>query len=267
MRIINTIELKQIQFDVLKQVHKFCKENGIRYYLAYGTLLGAVRHKGYIPWDDDIDIVMPREDYMQFIETFQSERYKIYSPENNAKCVFTFAKIFDNNTVLKEQTNLPIDVTLGINIDLFPLEKISNKTEANDICKKIQRYFKLYVLKKIFLYSDMEVYKKIILYVCQNVLQCITFQKLVNKICAVAQKDTMLTEYEYIGQLVFPVYGSKGILPKDIFSKTIKLEFEGEKFDAPVGYDAYLKAYYGDYMQLPPIEKRVTHHEFKAWWK
>ena len=100
---INVEELKQIQLNILKFVDKFCKENNLKYYLAYGTLLGAVRHKGYIPWDDDIDIIMFREDYEKFVTTFKDVNYKVFATEVNSKYPYPFAKVGDTRTYFEEE--------------------------------------------------------------------------------------------------------------------------------------------------------------------
>ena len=104
MKKIETEEMKKLELDMLIDVAKFCDENDIRYYLSGGTLLGAVRHKGFIPWDDDIDISMPRPDYLKFVSTYNgsSEFYQVQSIENNDKYWRTFAKVFDTRTYLKE---------------------------------------------------------------------------------------------------------------------------------------------------------------------
>lgn len=124
MKKIETEEMKKLELDMLIDVAKFCDENDIRYYLSGGTLLGAVRHKGFIPWDDDIDISMPRPDYLKFVSTYNgsSEFYQVQSIENNDKYWRTFAKVFDTRTYLKEDAiRMPKDGN-GVFIDIFPID-------------------------------------------------------------------------------------------------------------------------------------------------
>ncbi|MFR5682857.1 MAG: phosphorylcholine transferase LicD [Clostridia bacterium] len=115
-------EIKSIQLDILSQVANYCDRNGLRYFLAYGTLLGAVRHKGYIPWDDDIDIMMPRPDYMQFINSFNNEKcaLRVGSHYLDKNYPYVIAKVYDTSTLCKE--NIDVEYSIGINIDVFPID-------------------------------------------------------------------------------------------------------------------------------------------------
>lgn len=118
MKVICTDEMKHIQLDILKNVAKFCDENRIRYYLGFGTMLGAVRHKGFIPWDDDIDILMPRPDYLRFVKVFNksNDRYEVKSIEIDEAYWNTFAKVFDLQTYMEEPR-----ITVPENIDVLIL--------------------------------------------------------------------------------------------------------------------------------------------------
>ena len=115
-------ELKDIEFNLLKEFRAFCNENGIRFFLAYGTLLGAIRYKGFIPWDDDIDVLVPREDYNKLIRIFRdSDKYRLYSFERNQKYGYPFAKLCDMSTRKIEFYFEPL-VDYGVDIDIFPLD-------------------------------------------------------------------------------------------------------------------------------------------------
>lgn len=143
---IKVEELKQIQLDILKFVDKFCKENNLKYFLAYGTLLGAVRHKGYIPWDDDIDIIMFREDYEKFVTTFKDVNYKVFATEVNSKYPYPFAKVGDTRTYYMEEIKDVIDT--GVNIDVFPLDYLP-ENRIKDICNKRNFLQKVWLLKRL----------------------------------------------------------------------------------------------------------------------
>ena len=130
MKKIETEELKRIQVDILKDIHEFCSINNIHYSLAYGTLLGAIRHQGYIPWDDDIDIMMLRSDYEKFIHTFPGsfKHLSICAPELDLNYYAPYANVWDNRTILDEGINNADHrgKTIGIKIDVFPIDKTSS---------------------------------------------------------------------------------------------------------------------------------------------
>ena len=137
-------ELKKIQTEILKYVHDYCLKNNIKYWLDSGTLLGAIRHKGYIPWDDDIDIGMARDDYNKFLENFNNtqSKYKCYSIENNNKFCYPYAKILDTSTILYEPDEKGIK--LCVYIDLFPYDNAPNDEKIiKKMSKKALKYHKL----------------------------------------------------------------------------------------------------------------------------
>ena len=132
MRIITSEELRKIQLDLLQKTADFCESNGLRYFLCGGTLIGAVRHKGYIPWDDDIDIAMPRSDYEKFISIFNRPQnyYQVMSFETNPDYAYAFAKVYDNRTILKE---LHYKGTIGAYIDVFPADAVKDAAQIRKI--------------------------------------------------------------------------------------------------------------------------------------
>ena len=142
MKKLSLQEVQQIEFDLLKRFDAFCKENEIRYFLSNGTLLGAVKYKEFIPWDDDIDVLVPRDDYNRLLHLFNDdEKYQLFAFEKNENYRFPFAK-FCNMTTRKEENNIDNGVILGVDIDIFPLdawdsESHKAKREAHHICKKI----------------------------------------------------------------------------------------------------------------------------------
>ena len=144
-RKIDVDELKRIQLDILKQVDKFCRNNDITYYLAYGSLLGAVRHKGYIPWDDDIDIVMPRPDYERFKDEFNAseKNYKVRDYEIDNTFLYPSSKVEFVKSELKEFVKHPSK--LGVNIDIFVLDAV--RYDDHEIIRKLYKMNMLYNLK------------------------------------------------------------------------------------------------------------------------
>ena len=128
-------ELKSRQLEILTRIDKFCTEHNIQYSLAFGTLLGAIRHKGYIPWDDDIDIMMLRSDYNRFISLFYDEQLRVLSIENESRYILPFAKVVDNNSILIEQSTM--ELPLGIYVDIFPVDNIPDDISLrNDFYRK-----------------------------------------------------------------------------------------------------------------------------------
>ena len=238
-------EKKKILVSILSEVHNFCDENNLKYFLTGGTLIGAVRHKGFIPWDDDIDIYMPRNDYEKFLCKFnkESERYQVIS--------------------LKIE-NVDSDYKMGIYLDIFPLDNLSsNYNEALSLYKAVSFYRKLLAIKNAASDSKRKPYMNFILKVGKVVIMPVSRKWILRQIDMLSQKYREDTSSQYIGAICAAFYGE--ILRSEWFTERCLLEFEGRKFWAPKGYDAFLTQLYGDYMQLPPEEKRVTHHDNKAW--
>ncbi|MBQ8445584.1 MAG: LicD family protein, partial [Opitutales bacterium] len=157
MREITHEELKQIQLGILDKVHEFCEKNGITYFLSSGTLIGAVRHKGYIPWDDDLDLYMPRADYDKFIKLFSAnspENTKLLSLETDKKYQYPFAKVIDDRTEMVE-TAVGESFKIGVYIDVFPVDSVPDNFVASWIV-----YWFLTIVKKFSLYCVFAQSKK-----------------------------------------------------------------------------------------------------------
>jgi LPS biosynthesis protein len=257
-------EIKGIQLDILSQVANYCDRNGLRYFLAYGTLLGAVRHKGYIPWDDDIDIMMPRPDYMQFINSFNESccYLKVVSHYNDTNYPYAFAKVFNNTTSLIEYVDMKY--LIGVNIDVFPLDGLPElKREASRHLSKIRFYCNLKLIKTIKYNKKRVFYKSLLLCVAKFFLILISYRKLILKI------EKLALNYDYannkfVGNCV-EAGGRNEFINKEIFKEKTVVFFEGKKYYAPLYYHEYLSNFYGNYMQFPPVEDRVTHHAFIAY--
>lgn len=272
MKRIDLDELKKIEFEMLKYVKKVCKQKNLKYYLAGGTLLGAIRHKGFIPWDDDIDILMPRSDYNKFISIISEEendKYKILTP-NNEDYYYFFSKLVDNRTILNEKNVKPIK-NLGIYIDIFPLDGLPNnlcdiEKHANLLIKK----FKLYQNSK----SDTYCISNSIVKKCAKALVKSPYHiicKIKNWKKRKKQILSLMEKYDFENSnkvaYILSAYGKREILDKTVFAESKTVVFEGEEFSAPANYNQYLSSLYGDYMKLPPEKDRKSHHLFNAYWK
>ncbi len=259
MKAIGEKELKDIQLDILCDVAAFCEKNGLRYFLAYGTLLGAVRHKGYIPWDDDIDIHMPRPDYERLLQTYRSDSNIAVSHESNPAYRVAFAKVYRKGTTVKE-FHFKQDV-FGVYIDIFPLDGFISKEQARK-CGELRRY--MHVKNSVFL-PQMTILRRLRLAVTKLILLPFGLHSMLRRIRRIAT----LRDYEG-SSMVFSSYcryAEREIFGRDIFDSFTTVSFEGLKFRAPLDCDTYLRTLYGDYMTLPPASKQVSHHNSQAYWK
>ena len=267
MKAICLEKLKQIELDILIYIDQVCKENNLRYFLCGGTLLGAIRHKGFIPWDDDIDICMPRPDYDRLIEILRdtNNKYRILSPKQE-KYYYNFSKVVDSETILYEYNYQPIE-NMGVYIDIFPLEGMPTddfecKKHFNVLNKLRKRINSFAWLKPRIGKNLINYVKRLTLYNQNKKISISQFQKKYESIAKQYNYDK--SEYVYA---TGGAYGSKDIFLREFFSRGLNVEFEGNFFTAPSSWDLYLTQLYGDYMQLPPIDKRVSNHNYKAVYK
>ncbi len=264
MEKITTEELKKIQIEILNAVDEFCKKNEIKYFLNCGTLLGAVRHKGYIPWDDDIDLGMLRKDYDKFINGFNefSDRFKAYSIENNPKTLYPFIKVLDTKTVLYEPDEKGVKTC--VNIDVFVYDDAPDSEKVlRKAYKKRDRLITLNNIRTKLYFSPDSILKKTIKKIIYPFLLVFPKNYFTKKIVKNAKKFNNSDANKvanFMGQ-------TKICVDKQIFEEFTQVEFEGENYPSPKNYDLWLKTFYGDYMSLPPIEKRVGHHNFIAYKK
>lgn len=254
-------KLHKYQQEILDEIDKICKENNLNYFLIGGTLLGAVRHQGFIPWDDDIDIAMPRKDYEKFIHLCKSNldsKFELDCIKTNKKYWLPFIKIRRNGTIHEEKALEEYDGNKGIWLDIFPLDEFSDKDnliKRENKIKKLKILLQCKNIRKTKEYNS--VYKKIIL-ILIKILPNRFLHLLINK-CMMSKQ-----EGEY-----FVNFGSQyGIKKqthlKDKYFPAIDVEFEGKMYKAPRDYDYVLTKIYGkNYMELPPIEKRVTHNPIR----
>ena len=265
MKELSLQELKEIEFEILKSFHAFCVEHGLRYYLAYGTLLGAVRYKGFIPWDDDVDVLMPREDYNRFLELYRdSDRYRLFAFEKDPAALFPYAKICDMTT-RKDEPGYPSKLPLGVDIDIFPLDCWDDDlAQAKREVKRINRCMFFLGLSKRRKPDSPHPVKRFVKGLLMRWCKLRGSAYYVRKILREAVKDEQRGS-RYMGTKTWCVYGERNIIPAEAFADGIEIAFEGEKFFAPVGYDTYLACLYGDYLPEPPKEKQKTHHSFKAY--
>lgn len=281
MHQIGIDELKSIELNILKDVAAFCDENGIRYYLCGGTLLGAIRHKGFIPWDDDIDIIMPRPDYIRF-NTLYNKRgafYRVNSLVNDPAWYSTFAEVEDTRTI-KKYRGFALDSNRGISIDVFPMDG------APEIEAERKRFWKINNImtriatlsQQTFTVSHHFVDQDVRFSALRTILRtsikfmAIPFAKLFipfhfNQRVTERAMAYDVDQSTYIGVSTFPHYGYGECVKGKPFLRIKKRLFEGELYNTPDNYDEYLTNLYGDYMTPPPAKNQKPHHDFEAYWK
>ncbi len=264
MKELKEIELKPKLVNELKIIDEFCNKYNLTYFLMYGTLLGAVRHNGFIPWDDDIDIVMPRKDYEIFVKTFNSfnKNYSVIDCFSNKKYYLPWAKVIDNNTILIEK--IDIKCNIGLYIDVFPLDNVPDDIKINNrLIKQINR------LNAIRNYKYMTYNKNVIKNIAKFCLKFLLLPFSINYICRKSEKLSKKYNDENTSDvsIICWMLNSKLKFPKELFSKSCEIKFEDYYFKCPIGYDVILKIRYGNYMELPPVEQRVKHHSFEVFIK
>ena len=265
MEMLSLPELKKIEFDLLKYFDAFCRKHKIKYFLSNGTLLGAVKYKGFIPWDDDIDVFVPREDYDKLISLFEDDdKFQLMSFERVPSYLFPFAKLCDRTT-LKEEVGVDNGVKLGVNMDVFPLDMWENDIDAaKKEVKRIRRSIFCLTMAKLKKSDSKNVLKRFakrLIMICSKIIGGRRFVKSIDK----ASRKTRAEKSNYVGCKSWCIYGEREIVPAHVFNSVIDVEFEGGVFPAPVGYDVYLKSLYGDYKKDPPPEKQKTHHGYTAY--
>lgn len=261
-------ELKSIQLDILQALHDYCCLNGINYSLNYGTLIGAIRHKGYIPWDDDIDVCMLRPDYQKLEQDFPQiykGRYRFLTLNRDSKWNRPYAMMYDSNTLEIEEISNGYE-GIGIGIDIFPIDDFVADEKHFRFFHILRRFLiRIYTLKGIKLSKSRSILKNLFLLVVGGVLSPFSTRRLAKMIDKfIKRNDSQSAEYVFSAT---DAIGTKKHVPKQCFKSYIEVPFEDRKFYVMEGYDFYLRNIYGDYMELPPIEDRVSHHVFKAWRK
>ena len=268
MKEIHLEELKLIQLDILQAMHDFCIENNIKYSLGCGTMLGAVRHKGYIPWDDDIDFYVMREDYERLIKIFPKvykNDYELICLERDEDWGRSYAKAFNNKTILFEDTTEK--KRIGIGIDVYAIDYVpDDEDEWLKYNKRRLQYQSIFALKSMIVNKERSFMKNAIVVLSHIVLLPFSLRRLATFINKYAQKNNGKC-HTYACECVQGVITGKKRFKAADFDEVIDCSFEDRTFKIMKGYDDYLTNAYGDYMTPPPPEKRVSSHETKACWK
>ena len=258
-KIMTEIELKLVLIEILNCFVSFCEENNLNYMLEGGTLLGAIRHKGFIPWDDDIDIAMPREDYERMHQIIRKKplpsRYRLESLQYG-NSPYPFAKIVDTKTVI---VNSGSTLHKSLWIDVFPLDGIPDYSLKDEKCvrKKLKRYSFLLENACCKIGSGKNAYRKLLK------IFVILFSRIRGPFYYGKKMDELAKcstdQYKYAGNVVWSILGPHKVLKTEELFDYIEVEFEGKLYKTTKFYDKYLSGYYGNYMELPPEDKRINH--------
>ena len=265
-------EIQLVGLDILKDVHRFCASNSIQYTVFGGTMIGAIRHCGFIPWDDDVDIAMPRPEYEKFVDSFFSDRgYRLFCPENGTSWL-PYGRVCDIKRTLAFDINAPWTTeSTGVWIDVFPLDGSPDDIEqAQNLLEQLWQKWRILtryraahglpIWKQKSLYSALRMmYYKISL-LCKPGIET-----LINDYIALCKNvafgsSSHFANYSYLG------YGMREYQVLSEFDNIIKVPFEDTEFCCISGYDKHMKSKYGDYMKMPPIEKRKNHSGYKFYW-
>jgi len=266
MKQISFEDSKLILLDTLKSIDKCCRDNNIDYSLSWGSLIGSIRHHGFIPWDDDMDLMMSRNNYNRFIEVYDDPRFCIYTPSKDKNCIQLLTKVYRKDTMVIFD-NYKKKSLFGLWISIFPYDnapdeelkkwertrtflqnlyhyKTARYLDINSIRRFRRNVVKFFLKVPVIPFSSFFLAEKI-----ERHLSKYNNKKTTN-ICIWESDD--FTRFLYF--------------PSELFDEHIDVDFDGVKCRIIKGYDQFLRMYYGDYMQLPPEEKRAPSHNYKAYY-
>ena len=249
-----TLREQQLEYlEILKEFDRFCTEKGIRYYIGWGTLIGAVRHKGFIPWDDDLDVLVPRPDFMKLVDEYSSSSYSFHTIYNDRSHPYLFGR-FCTNKVYSYHIGKPF---YDFGIDVYTINGAPTSIEEQQIfikkvfkqkkkARNLNRFRNRLIRRNLWPFKSMEF-------------------GLLHRQLLRAEKE--LTRYDYeTCEYIWPFGLSKSILKKDLYGTPVKLQFEDGFFNAPEHFHEVLTINYGDYMQLPQEDERKPRHCGVFYW-
>ncbi len=274
MKKMSLQEIQSVSLDIMKHIHAFCKENDIKYSLGYGSLIGAVRHKGFIPWDDDVDIVMMREDFDRFCLIYQdTPEFKLFS-FSRGNMYATCARVCDMKRTLVKTVSPLFTEPTGLWIDIFPLDSVDDdpcvfESKKNEVLNIHKQIIQTRSLKRCLRLRDIYHCKSFI----RRVKSLLVKREEINLWELVRCQDSLCRSFapsdsKMMSMLVFPTYIDREYSPKHVFSEVFDVPFEDTNFSIMKGYDEWLTIIYGDYMTPPSDNKAKKGHSFhKYYWR
>lgn len=249
-------EIHQHELKMLLYLDKVCRQNELQYFLCGGTLIGAVRHQGFIPWDDDVDVYMKRSDYDTLLAVLrQDEEFALFSLQSHNDYYYSYAKLVDSHTHVSESNKFDIK-NYGLFIDIFPLDFLPDgafKTKWFLIQESILRKLLMTAIQKYSLHRNP------VKHVVVQLTHIIGARYFAEKLDKLAQKYADHADAKRYAD-ASGALSTQYILQRSWFNEATKLSFEKEMLLAPIGYDEYLKYSYGNYLQLPTEDEREDHH-------
>lgn len=273
MEELNLRQIQEAMVGNLKFIHEFCEKHGLTYYITYGTLLGAIRHKGFIPWDDDNDIWMPRKDFDKFVElcnngALEGTPFVLCTREKTKNYPYGIPRLSNMNYAYIVTNSWEPQFDIGIFTDIYPLDNYCTDEEkalelfnaTNKINKEYGRWL-FWKGKNFFITIP-----RTMLYFYLRIKLGSDYSLKVNKRLYNKVKEYTTDDDKFVGT---PTWNGARLhrYPKNAFKDKVLVDFEGEKFYAPVGWDTILKIPYGNYMELPPVEQRTPYHGYKIYKK
>jgi len=251
-------QIQDILFNMMIQFHQLCQKHNLTYFMLGGTMLGAVRHGDFVPWDDDLDVGLPRKDYERLISLPRSElpeNLEILSMEYSHSYPYNFAKIVEKNTTIVEDIGGKSYV-MGVYIDVFPLDGMGNSMSQ---AKRRIAIAKLLRVCAIMCYTrkKSDSFWRNLLKSIIWIVGMTKWQKILNR----TLKGKSFETSKFVGNFL-GAWSEKEIMPREIFGTPTLYPFREKRFYGPEKFDDYLKRLYGDYMKLPPVDKRKSHHSF-----
>lgn len=257
---LRKLQLKEL--DTLVYFKEFCDKNNLLFYLCGGCCIGSLRTGGFIPWDDDIDILMPRDDYEKLYKLWdndKNERFKLLRADEKIFTGNIFTTIVDTETTCVKANQAHLDIPFGIMMDIFPIDGCPKGKFKRTMQKLNAMIYSLFLAQIV-----PENHGGIMALGSKFLLSIVKSPKAREKKWRNAERRMSkykISDCEYITELCEGVHSMQPEYPKEWFASAVYREFEGLQMPIPVGYDPYLKKAFGDYMKLPPEDKQKPHHD------
>ncbi|MDY6030091.1 MAG: LicD family protein [Acidaminococcaceae bacterium] len=260
MRKLEHSEIQKLELEILLYFDEFCKQHGLTYYLAGGTLLGAIRHKGFIPWDDDIDVCMPRNDYVKMVMLLGSIDDKKYKLKSNllGHYVAPYTNLINSLTKIDCRfSDETVDNSLWI--DIFPVDGLPEDVDlVSQIYRKCDFFRRMLLLNDAKIGEGKTFFRKCAKYIAKPIARLYGRRRCIEQLEKIATQYSY-DECKYVGVITWGLHGIGERMLKSEFEQPVEVEFEGHLFPIFSCWEEYLKGLYGEYMKMPPVEERTTH--------